>query len=107
MKTAVLSAGVSSFLISGAIHIFTSGGGIRVYVSNPIPILFVGLERGLKNELPNECVFCIWGGDLGTATTSGFRSFANGFTYDFKNNTCAEVKSHEKCRGGTTSIPHI
>ena len=51
---------------------------MRVYVSNPIPLLFVGLERGLKNVLPNECVFCIRGGDLGDA--SGFRSFANGFT---------------------------
>ena len=84
-----------------------TGGGKRVYVSNPIPILFVGLERGLKSELPNECVFCIWGGDLGTATTSGFRSFANGFMFDVKNNRCAEVKSHEKCRGVTPAIPQI
>ena len=82
-----------------------TGGGIRVCVSNPIPILFVGLERGLKNELLNECVFCIRGSNLGDA--SGFRSFANGFMFDVKNNTCAEVKSHEKCRGVTPAIPHI
>ena len=30
---------------------FTGGIGIRVYVSNPILVLFVGLERGLKNEI--------------------------------------------------------
>ena len=73
-------------------------------MSNPIPVLFVGLERGLKNELLNECVCCIWGGNLGGA--SGFRSFANGFMFDVKNNTCVEAKSQERAAGRVTAIPH-
>ena len=66
-------------------------------------VLFVGLKsqegRGAEpeTELQNECVFCIWGGDFGGA--SGFRSFANGFTYDAKNNTCARSLESRNVQG--------